>query len=96
MNKRLPSNIEFRKLRQVPIIRTNGEVDVISTAKVGDEVELRNGIVRVLAPCKIDNGIWRCITHVETFRTQIAKDFHISEGSHKLAWNCYEHGIEQP
>lgn len=43
-----------------------------------------------------DEGHWYCVTHHMHFQNQLQKDLHIHDTSHKLAWICHEHGIEQP
>jgi hypothetical protein len=46
--------------------------------------------------CGVSTGQWFCVTHMEAFRNNIEKDFHISKGEHRLAWMCFEHGPEVP
>ena len=92
----LPNNIDFRKIKSVPIIRKDGKVDEISTVRVGETVKLSNGTVTVFNACKLDSGVWRCVTHAEILPSQLSKDSHISKGTHRLAWQCFEHGVEQP
>jgi hypothetical protein len=69
----------------------------ISVAKPGTEVEMPVGVVIVKEPCEADRGYWYCITHKQHFNTQLGKDIHIAEvkEDHELAWNCFEHGLEQ-
>jgi hypothetical protein len=47
-------------------------------------------------PC--DNktgGDWYCVTHKKEFKNQLEKDIHLGANC-RMAWNCYEHGLEQP
>jgi hypothetical protein len=94
--KSLPNNLEFRKIEEVPIIRTNGVVDRVSTVRIAEQVEMPVGVVAVKKACSVDSGMWYCVSHKEHFLNQIKKDSHIHQGSHRLAWNCYQHGLEQP
>ena len=50
----------------------------------------------VLPGCNGTVGRWFCVTHDEMFPNQFAKDAHIFEGEHTLAWICLEHGFEVP
>lgn len=76
----------------------------IETVKAGEKLTVtypgatpRKVEVTVVAACDVkDRGQWYCATHDEFFANQFDKDTHISTGSHKLAWNCFEHGIEEP
>lgn len=43
-----------------------------------------------------ESGHWYCVTHGDHFDNQFQKDSHIHTGTHRLAWICHEHGIEQP
>ncbi len=80
---------------------TNVKVEVV---KVGEMVMVKypSGIKNVLVQTPCDNktnGQWYCSTCREFFAHNFDKDTHLSEHprtTHKLAWNCYEHGIEQP
>ena len=78
----------------------------VTGAKCGESVELvypmdkkvRDFLVQ--APCENkSNGQWYCTTCHEFFQNNLQKDLHLDEHpkkTHKLAWNCYEHGLEQP
>lgn len=46
--------------------------------------------------CTTNNGRWYCATHRESFNNQLQKDIHIHADKHRLAWMCFEHGIEVP
>jgi hypothetical protein len=46
--------------------------------------------------CDQNNGRWYCATHRESFNNQFQKDIHIHSNKHRLAWMCFEHGIEVP
>ncbi len=60
----------------------------------------RKADIVVKAPCaNKNNGQWYCATCDEFFEHNMSKDNHLSENPkilHRMAWNCFEHGIEQP
>jgi len=71
----------------------------ISKVEVGDEVPFDDdGSLTTKPPCEDKrNGRWRCVTHKEGFANQLQKDIHIGNGKeHRLAWVCFEHGVERP
>lgn len=67
------------------------EAATLGTTFTVDEIEYT-----VAEKCDQNTGRWVCITHSEVFPIQLAKDLHISEGGHVLAWVCLEHGPEVP
>jgi hypothetical protein len=74
-----------------------GKQYLISVAKPGTKVDMPVGLITVKDPCEVDQGYWYCVTHKQHFNTQLGKDIHIKEveENHTLAWNCWEHGLEQ-
>ena len=68
----------------------------VTPVKEGDRVPyLEETIVR--PPCsEKKGGHWYCVTHREHLEHNFAKDNHIMEGKHQMAWVCHEHGLEQP
>lgn len=53
--------------------------------------------IEVGPPCTAkDAGHWYCLTHDAHLANNWEKSEHISAGSHRLAWSCNHHGIEQP
>ena len=50
----------------------------------------------VQAKCDQNSGRWYCATHRKGFANQFQKDIHIESGAHRMAWVCFEHGIEVP
>lgn len=75
--------------------------DSVSVVDVGAEITATtfDGPKRfTVSPACTDKhgGHWYCVTHDERFDNQLQKDLHVSVGTHLLAWNCKEHGPEQP
>lgn len=67
----------------------------LSAPPIGDVLAINGRMHEVFPPCdNSHNGRWYCITHDERFENQLQKDIHISSGKHKLAWVCFEHGLE--
>jgi len=56
----------------------------------------RGGRTFARPKCDINSGRWYCATHREGFDNQFQKDIHIHTNKHRLAWVCFEHGIEVP
>jgi hypothetical protein len=52
--------------------------------------------VRAVSKCELNTGYWYCATHQEGFANQLQKDIHIMTNKHRLAWVCFEHGVEVP
>lgn len=75
---------------------------MVSSCRVGEVIAVRqadggSAEAVVQAACRDKtNGHWYCATHREHFANQFMKDVHISQGKHRLAWICHEHGVEQP
>lgn len=51
--------------------------------------------------CDISNGYWYCVSHDETFASNLMLHGHThyypgSKVSHRIAWMCFEHGLEKP
>ena len=69
----------------------------VIAVEIDQKVSVDGKKVTVLKTCKISNGHWFCVTHQESFPTQINKDSHIALGGmHTLAWICHLHGVETP
>lgn len=76
----------------------------VTSVEIGEEVEVyypgyRPHTVKekAQAPCRdAHNGHWYCVTHRLHCSNQFHKDTHITRGKHKLAWVCYQHGLEAP
>lgn len=79
-------------------------VNTIESAKTGETFKVtfpganpRTVDITVGPPCDSKKGgQWYCATHNQFFVNQFDKDSHIHSGKHKLIWNCFEHGLEQP
>lgn len=65
----------------------------VASVHEGERIEVVQTVF-VAAACTKNEGIWYCVTHKRTLLTQWDKDAHISNGSHKLAWCCMQHGYE--
>lgn len=70
--------------------------DQVRPAVAGDEAMLPRRAVVVHSSCGVNQGNWYCCTHEAMFENNLMKDFHITTGEHKLAWWCWEHGLEAP
>jgi len=42
------------------------------------------------------NGVWLCVNHKRSFRSNLEWVHHIEKGNHHIAWICMEHGVEIP
>lgn len=76
-------------------------IQKLTVVNVGDKVTIKVGasvhMLKVLPPCESkSNGLWRCITHHKIFGNNFEKNEHIEKGAHKMAWGCWEHGVEKP
>jgi hypothetical protein len=70
-------------------------VDVGETYLVTTSIGKQN--LKVLPSCKEKAGRWVCVIHDMNFENNFQKDLHITnKGTHRLAWNCPEHGLEKP
>lgn len=65
-------------------------------AVAGEQLLLQDIVYTIADKCDINEGRWVCVTHSEAFQNQMAKDSHIDEGTHVLAWMCSQHGPEVP
>lgn len=74
--------------------------DRIAKVEAGEKVFFLSQGANDVAParpkCDKNNGRWYCATHRKRFENQLQKDIHIDTGKHRLAWVCFEHGIEVP
>ena len=69
----------------------------VFAAREGDWYSIPT-MTRVEKACSDKHGgLWRCVTHDETFAAQLNKDLHISgDDEHVLVWICLQHGPETP
>jgi hypothetical protein len=74
--------------------------DRVVKVEEGEPVHLGLGSNRGRATagpkCELKTGRWYCATHEQGFDNQLQKDIHIYTNKHRLAWVCFEHGIEVP
>lgn len=70
-----------------------GETFTAETMRGGEKQRVS---YTVAESCGANDGHWYCVTHDELFANQLAKDSHISRGTHRLAWACWTHGPEKP
>lgn len=61
----------------------------------GDVVRITPERYRVQPRCSHNAGVWACATHEMRFSNQFCKYTHIHDGSHRLAWFCFECGTMQ-
>ena len=73
-----------------------------NTAVAGEVIDFnkfrKKGKITILPPCDSKtNGDWYCIVHDALLYNPFEKEDHLE--THKdcrMAWNCNEHGLEQP
>lgn len=71
--------------------------DRVAKIEEGETVAFDSGGPETAGPkCAQNTGRWYCATHQEGFANQLQKDIHIQQHKHRLAWICFEHGVEVP
>src|SRR5262249_26976548 len=70
---------------------------ILEVVTEGEIVPSDRGDLTVKPKCETNCGFWYCTSHpTEHLANQLQKDIHITHGTHRLAWCCWEHGIEVP
>ena len=69
----------------------------IVPSQAGEDIVLRVPATVKDACDDKTSGHWYCTTHQKAFANNIQKDIHADQaGTHKLAWFCSFHGVEEP